>query len=185
MYISPYVDQAVMYILAILDARRPVGQLSMCILPNTSEPICAYPSSAGPERGASKKFRSVSRWSKRNQPPRTRTLLDRHSAVLALVTTAASILLLWAITAMKSDDMTLEQLCQLFAYTPKGRPLDSKEVAAIFGVNPGTPEQWRFRGEGPRYFQPPGSRRVWYAERDVLSWLASGAKQSTSEQVAV
>jgi hypothetical protein len=83
-----------------------------------------------------------------------------------------------------ADELTFEQLSELFGYTPKNRPLDSKEVAAILGVHPGTMEQYRFRGEGPRYFQPPGTRRVWYAERDVLRWLASGAKQSTSEQVA-
>ena len=85
---------------------------------------------------------------------------------------------------MKSDDMTLEQLCELFAYTPKGRPLSSKELAEFSGVHPSTPEQWRFRGEGPRFFTPPGSRRVWYAELDVLRWMARGAKHSTSETVA-
>lgn len=81
-------------------------------------------------------------------------------------------------------DMTFDQLCELFAYTPKGRPLDSKEVATILQVHPNTMEQYRLRGEGPRFFSPPGTRRVWYAERDVLAWLASGARQSTSEQAA-
>jgi hypothetical protein len=85
---------------------------------------------------------------------------------------------------MSTDDLTFEQLCELFGYTPKGRPIDSKEFAAILGVHSATPEQYRFRGDGPRYFQPPGTRRVWYSERDVLTWLASGAKQSTSEQAA-
>ena len=82
------------------------------------------------------------------------------------------------------DEMTFDQLCELFAYTPKGRPLDSKEVGAILQVHPNTMEQYRLRGEGPRFFSPPGTRRVWYAERDVVAWLASGAKRSTSEQVA-
>ena len=82
------------------------------------------------------------------------------------------------------DDMTFDQLCELFGYTPKGRPLDSAEVAAILGIHPGTMPQYRLRGDGPRFFSPPGTRRVWYAERDVLAWLASGAKRSTSEQVA-
>ena len=77
--------------------------------------------------------------------------------------------------------MTFEQLCELFAYTSKGRPLDSKEVAELLGLNPNTMDQYRFRGEGLRYFSPPGTRRVWYAELDVLRWLASGARQSTSE----
>ena len=82
------------------------------------------------------------------------------------------------------SDMTFEQLCELFGYTAKGRPLDSKQVAALLGVHPGTIDQYRFRGIGPRHFSPPGTRRVWYAERDVLAWMVSGARQSTSEQVA-
>lgn len=81
-------------------------------------------------------------------------------------------------------DLNFDQLCELFAYTPQGRPLDTKEAAAILRVHPNTMDQYRFRGEGPRFFSPPGTRRVWYAERDVLAWLASGAKRSTSEQVA-
>jgi hypothetical protein len=83
-----------------------------------------------------------------------------------------------------NDDHSFEKLCDLFGYTPKGRPLDSREVAKILGLHPGTMEQQRFRGDGPRYFSPPGTRRVWYAERDVLAWLSSGARQSTSEQAA-
>lgn len=83
-----------------------------------------------------------------------------------------------------ADEMSFEQLCELFAYSPKRRPLNNDEVAELLGVNPNTTEQYRFRGEGPRYFSPPGTRRVWYAELDVLRWLASGARQSTSEQAA-
>ncbi|UZK70069.1 hypothetical protein OKW76_03170 [Sphingomonas sp. S1-29] len=82
------------------------------------------------------------------------------------------------------SEMTFEQLCDLFAYVPKRRPLDTKETAALLRVHFNTLEQYRFRGEGPRYFSPPGTRRVWYAELDVLRWLASGARQSTSEQAA-
>jgi hypothetical protein len=78
-------------------------------------------------------------------------------------------------------DLTFDQLCELFAYTPTGRPMTSKQLADFCGVHDNTPEQWRFRGEGPRYFSPPGTRRVWYAELDVLRWLASGARHSTSE----
>ena len=77
--------------------------------------------------------------------------------------------------------MTFEQLCELFSYTPKGRPMSSNEVAELLGIHPGTMDQYRVRGDGPRYFSPKGTRRVWYAERDVLEWMASGAKQSTSE----
>ena len=81
-------------------------------------------------------------------------------------------------------DQTFDQLCELFTYTPKGRPLDSAEVADILGVHPITIRQHRLRGGGPRFFSPPGTRRVWYAERDVLAWLASGEKRSTSERAA-
>lgn len=82
------------------------------------------------------------------------------------------------------SEMSFEQLCELFAYVPKRRPLDTKEVSEVLGIHYNTIEQYRFRGEGPRYFSPPGTRRVWYAELDVLRWLASGARQSTSEQAA-
>lgn len=85
---------------------------------------------------------------------------------------------------MSPDQKSFEQLCQLFSYAPKGRPLDSEEVAAILSVHPGTMRQYRLRGDGPRFFRPPGSGRVWYAERDVLAWLASGERRSTSEEVA-
>lgn len=85
---------------------------------------------------------------------------------------------------VNTNDMTLDQLSALFGYAPKGRPLDTKEVAEILGVHSNTVDQYRFRGDGPRHFRPPGTRRVWYAERDVLAWLASGARQSTSEAVA-
>lgn len=80
--------------------------------------------------------------------------------------------------------MSFDQLCELFTYTPKRRPLSGDEVAEILGVHPNTMNQYRFRGEGPRYFSPPGTRRCRYAELDVLRWLASGARQSTSEQAA-
>jgi hypothetical protein len=79
------------------------------------------------------------------------------------------------------SDMTFEQLCELFSYQPKNHPLSSSEVAELFGIHPVTVDQWRVCGDGPRYFSPKGTRRVWYAERDVLAWMAAGEKQSTSE----
>lgn len=90
----------------------------------------------------------------------------------------------FSLEGLTVPDQSFNQLCDLFAYKPKGRPLASEEVAAILGIHPGTMAQYRLRGEGPRFFSPPGTRRVWYAESDVLSWLASGAKRSTSEPVA-
>lgn len=82
---------------------------------------------------------------------------------------------------MSSDPSSFEQLCALFNYTPKGRPLDTKEVAELLGLAPNTLEQYRLKGTSLRSFSPPGTRRVWYSERDVLAWLASGARYSTSE----
>lgn len=79
---------------------------------------------------------------------------------------------------------SFEELCELFAYQPKGRPLDSEEAADVLRIHPGTMAQYRLRGEGPRFFSPPGTRRVWYSEKDLLAWVASGAKRSTSEKVA-
>lgn len=85
---------------------------------------------------------------------------------------------------MTTDTMSFEELCDLFGYKPKRRPLDAKEAAELLGIHPTTLEGYRYRGVGPRYFSPPGSRRIWYAERDCLAWLASGARRSTSDQPA-
>ncbi|AZQ69206.1 hypothetical protein EF888_19955 [Silicimonas algicola] len=81
-------------------------------------------------------------------------------------------------------DATFEELCAHFGYTPKGRPVSTKEAASMADVHPMTFEAYRARGEGPRFFQPPGTRRIWYAEVDVLRWLASGSKLNTSEAAA-
>ena len=81
-------------------------------------------------------------------------------------------------------EMSFEQLCELFSYSPRGRPISSHELAELLSLHPVTIDQFRVRGGGPRYFKPAGTRRVWYAERDVLLWMASGAKQSTSEIIA-
>jgi len=83
---------------------------------------------------------------------------------------------------MNPDGMTFEQLCELFSYTPKRRPLDVKEAAELLGLSTDGLEGHRKRGVGPRYFMPEGTRRVWYAERDLLAWLASGLRRSTSDQ---
>lgn len=83
---------------------------------------------------------------------------------------------------MQADTLTFEQLCELFNYTPKNRPLSTDEVAEFLGVRRNTLEQHRLNGTGPRYFQPKGTRKVWYLERDMLLWLISGARTSTSQQ---
>lgn len=81
-------------------------------------------------------------------------------------------------------EMTFEQLCELFGYSPTGRPLNTKAVADLLGVHKSTVDHYRFRGDGPPFFSPPGTRRVWYSERQVLEWMASGARKSTTEQIA-
>lgn len=85
---------------------------------------------------------------------------------------------------MSQKEPTFADLCAQFAYVPRNRPLSSNEVAELFGIHPVTVDQWRVRGDGPRYFSPPGTRRVWYSEVDVLLWLARGVKHSTSENAA-
>ncbi|KVD94052.1 hypothetical protein WS63_05145 [Burkholderia stagnalis] len=83
---------------------------------------------------------------------------------------------------MNADTLFFEQLCEEFNYLPKNRPLSSAEAAEVLRFQPNTLEQHRLKGTGPRYFRPPGTRRVYYSERDVLMWLASGARTSTSER---
>jgi len=83
---------------------------------------------------------------------------------------------------MNNITPTFEENCKLFNYTPKGRPLNNQETAELLGFKPNTLDQKRFAGSGPRYFQPKGSRRVLYSEVDILEWLVSGARESTSQQ---
>lgn len=82
---------------------------------------------------------------------------------------------------MNIDAITFESNCKLFNYTPKGRPLSNQETAELLGYTPNSLDQKRFAGSGPRYFQPKGTRRVLYSEVDVLEWLASGVRESTSQ----
>ena len=79
--------------------------------------------------------------------------------------------------------MSFDQLCELFNYSPKGRPLDPKEAAEVLSLSVDTLEGYRTRGVPLRHFSPPGSRIIRYAERDVLAWLAAGARYSTSEAI--
>ncbi|MDJ1007691.1 MAG: helix-turn-helix domain-containing protein [Paracoccaceae bacterium] len=85
---------------------------------------------------------------------------------------------------MDHNDMTFDQLCELFGYEPKRRPLDAREAAALLGVHPSTLEGYRLRGGGPRFFNPPRTRVVRYAERDLLAWLVASARSSTSEALS-
>ncbi|AVW90643.1 helix-turn-helix transcriptional regulator [Celeribacter baekdonensis] len=85
---------------------------------------------------------------------------------------------------MDHNDMTFDQLCELFGYEPKRRPLDAREAAALLGVHPSTLEGYRLRGGGPRFFNPPRTRVVRYAERDLLVWLVASARTSTSQALS-
>lgn len=81
---------------------------------------------------------------------------------------------------MNPADMTLEQLAALFGYTPRHRRLKNEEAAELLGIQPNTLEVKRVHGTGPRYYRLPNSRRVFYVEKDVLEFMASGARMSTS-----
>ena len=86
---------------------------------------------------------------------------------------------------MNFDKMPFAELCDMLGYTPKGRPLSTPEAAEVLQVRPDTLVQNRSKGAaGPRYFRPAGSRKVLYSERDLLIYIASGARMNTSEQVA-
>ena len=76
---------------------------------------------------------------------------------------------------------TFDEMCAQFAYQPIGRPLSVDEAAKLLGKHRVTLDQWRLRGEGPRYFKPGETRQVYYAEPDILAWLASGERRSTSD----
>jgi hypothetical protein len=78
-------------------------------------------------------------------------------------------------------NQTLEQLATLFGYTLKNRRLTNAEAAELMGIAPNTLEVKRCHGTGPRYVRMPNSRRVTYTERDVLEFMASGLRTSTSE----
>lgn len=80
------------------------------------------------------------------------------------------------------DEMPpFEELCSIFNYTPIGKPRLNEEAANVLRMKPGALDQLRFKGGGPRYFKPKGSRRVLYAEKDLLEYLYSGMRTSTSD----
>jgi hypothetical protein len=80
-----------------------------------------------------------------------------------------------------TSKMSFEELCALFCYKPKNRRLSTAEAAEVLGVAVSTLEVKRTNGGGPRFFRPRGARRVFYVERDLLDYLAAGARMNTSE----
>lgn len=63
--------------------------------------------------------------------------------------------------------------------------LDTKAAAPRIGVSPGTLENWRTRGVGPKFIKTAGRRgRVLYDPADIETWKAANRFQSTSEAEA-
>jgi predicted site-specific integrase-resolvase len=58
--------------------------------------------------------------------------------------------------------------------------LPPADAAEMLGVSERTLEGWRRRGTGPRYVVLP-SRRVRYADTDIMLWLAARQRRSTSD----
>lgn len=49
--------------------------------------------------------------------------------------------------------------------------LTTAELAARWRLDPATLRNWRFRGIGPRYFKPRGSKgKVLYKLKDIRAW---------------
>ena len=63
--------------------------------------------------------------------------------------------------------------------------LDTKTAAPRIGVSPGTLENWRVAGIGPKFIKTPGRRgKVLYDPTDIEAWKAANRFQSTSEAEA-
>jgi DNA-binding transcriptional MerR regulator len=60
--------------------------------------------------------------------------------------------------------------------------LDTKAAAPFCGVSPGTLENWRVKGLGPKFIKTPGVRgKVLYDPADIETWKEANRYQSTSE----
>jgi hypothetical protein len=59
--------------------------------------------------------------------------------------------------------------------------LDTRAAAPRIGVSPGTLENWRVQGVGPKFIKTAGRRgRVLYDPSDIEDWKAAHRFQSTS-----
>lgn len=58
------------------------------------------------------------------------------------------------------------------------------EAAAFLRLSLSTIHKFRCSGVGPAYLQP-GGKLVLYKKTDLVSWLESGRRQSTSERPSV
>lgn len=60
--------------------------------------------------------------------------------------------------------------------------LDTKATAPCVGVSPGTLENWRVQGIGPKFIKTRGRRgKVLYDPADIRAWKDANRFQSTSE----
>lgn len=60
--------------------------------------------------------------------------------------------------------------------------LDTRAAAPRVGVSPGTLENWRVYGKGPKFIKTPGLRgKVLYDPADIEAWKEANRYQSTSE----
>ncbi len=80
-------------------------------------------------------------------------------------------------------DVLFQEGIKRFNYTPKGRPLTRDEFGTLVNLTRGRCDQIAVQGTGPKFFKPNGGRAL-YAERDVILWLMSGERSSTSQQPA-
>ena len=63
--------------------------------------------------------------------------------------------------------------------------LDTKSTANYLSIAPGTLENWRTQGVGPKFIKTAGRRgRVLYDPVDIEAWKEAHRYQSTSEAEA-
>ncbi|MXO71738.1 helix-turn-helix transcriptional regulator [Alteraurantiacibacter buctensis] len=60
--------------------------------------------------------------------------------------------------------------------------LDTKGASPLVGATPGTLENWRTQGVGPKFIKC--GRRVYYDPADIEAWKEANRFQSTSEAEA-
>lgn len=60
--------------------------------------------------------------------------------------------------------------------------LNTKDAAPRAGVSPGTLENWRTQGVGPKFIK--AGKRVLYDPADIEAWKEANRFQSTSEAEA-
>ena len=59
--------------------------------------------------------------------------------------------------------------------------LDTKAAAPRIGVAPGTLENWRIAGTGPKFIKAGTRGKVLYDPADIEAWKDANRYQSTSE----